>query len=46
MDLRGLIRLIDYIITMSSTSYWNALCSDCKRVKCHKGCNCDCHWNP
>ena len=22
------------------------ICSDCKRVHCKSGCNCDCHWEP
>jgi len=21
------------------------LCSDCKRMNCQQGCNCDCHWD-
>jgi len=25
-------------------SFWNKnVCSDCKRMKCQKGCICDCH---
>jgi len=27
-------------------SYRQKRCSDCKRSRCHKGCNCDCHWEP
>ena len=29
---------------MSTAPVWNKnICSDCKRMRCHKGCNCDCH---
>jgi len=27
-------------------SYGQKICSDCKRVHCQSGCNCDCHWEP
>jgi len=30
----------------SSNNFWRKnICSDCKRMKCQKGCNCDCHWD-
>jgi len=35
---------IDIMNTMQS--YGQKLCSDCKRVHCQKGCNCNCHWEP
>jgi len=32
---------------MNSASTWRQrICSDCKRMRCQKGCNCDCHWEP
>ena len=33
---------------MNTAPVWHhrTMCSDCKRVKCTKGCNCDCHYNP
>jgi len=27
-------------------TYWQKTCTDCKRMHCQKGCNCDCHWEP
>jgi len=30
--------------SMNTAPYWNkTTCSDCRRIKCHKGCLCDCH---
>jgi len=30
---------------MNTAPFWRGkICSDCRRVKCQKGCNCDCHW--
>jgi len=26
-------------------SYKSKLCDDCKRMKCTKGCTCDCHFS-
>ena len=37
--------------SMNTAPIWNkSVCSDCKRIRCQKGCNCDCHqlrdrWN-
>jgi hypothetical protein len=25
--------------------YGTQVCSDCKRMSCQNGCNCDCHWD-
>jgi len=31
---------------MNTAQYWHSpKCSDCKRIRCSKGCNCDCHWD-
>ncbi len=30
----------------TAISWRQKICSDCKRMKCTKGCNCDCHWKP
>lgn len=31
---------------MDGDQFWKQnMCSDCKRMKCKKGCNCDCHWD-
>ena len=38
------LEIINY--TMNTAPYWSRpKCSDCKRVRCAKGCNCDCHWD-
>ena len=32
---------------MNTAPFWQRkICSDCKRIKCQKGCNCDCHYDP
>ncbi len=30
---------------MNTAPFWHSkMCSDCRRIGCKKGCNCDCHW--
>ena len=30
----------------TAPSYMQKRCSDCNRIRCQEGCNCDCHWEP
>jgi hypothetical protein len=38
--------IIGIEILMEGDHFWKQnTCSDCRRIRCHQGCNCDCHWN-
>jgi len=33
------------ISIMNTAPIWRRkTCSDCRRIRCRSGCNCDCHW--